>query len=226
MEEPFESAGEYEKMLNRGIGLSGHDRFYFIEGRVNNLIEQLPPNFSPQTILDFGCGIGDTAQYFYKKYPDSLIVGTDISEKSLKYAQERYTNDQVKFTHLENLALTNYFDLCYTNGVFHHIISEKRKDVLRKIYSFLKKDAWLSFFENNPFNVATRIVMKRIPFDKDAKMLSHIRAKKLLLETHFSRINSVRFLFYFPQFLSFMRLFEQYLASIPLGTQYHILARK
>ena len=128
------------------------------------------------------------AQYFYKKYPNSLIVGTDISEKSLKYAQERYTNDQIKFTHLENLVLTDYFDLCYTNGVFHHIISRERRDVLREIYRFLKKDAWLSFFENNPFNVATRIVIKRIPLDKDTKMWSHIRAKKLILKTHFSRI--------------------------------------
>ncbi len=226
MKELFELTNEYDEMLHKGIGLSGENKLYFLEGRVNHLIQQLPHDFSPKTVLDFGCGIGDTTHYLHQKYPQALIIGTDISEEVVKEAHKRYANEQVKFILTDCLQYTDYFDLCYTNGVFHHILPDKRKEVLKTIYTVLKKNAWFSFFENNPLNIATWFVMKRIPFDKHARMLSHFSAQKIILESDFSHIVTVQFLFYFPKFLSLMRSFERLLLTIPLGTQYHILAIK
>ena len=68
-------------------------------------------------------------------------------------------------------------------------------------------------------------VMKRIPFDRDAKPFSPKRAKAMLAEAGF-QIAAESSLFYFPRPLSVLRALEPRLRSLPLGAQYLILARK
>jgi hypothetical protein len=64
------------------------------------------------------------------------------------------------------------FDLCYINGVFHHIHAGERQQTLLMIRELLTQGAHLALFENNPWNPGTRMVMRRIPVDRDAIPLS------------------------------------------------------
>jgi hypothetical protein len=80
--------------------------------------------------------------------------------------------------------------------------------------------------ENNPWNPGARLVMARIPFDKDAEPLSPVEARRLLRSGGFARCSSLRTLFYFPRPLAFLRPVEPLLALLPLGAQYYILGIK
>src|SRR5437870_1900508 len=60
-------------------------------------------------------------------------------------------------------AIEASFDLCYCNGVFHHIPPHERLGAARLIFRSLARGGHFALFENNPLNPGTRMVMRRIP---------------------------------------------------------------
>ncbi|MEO8211278.1 MAG: class I SAM-dependent methyltransferase, partial [bacterium] len=103
---------------------------------------------------------------------------------------------------------------------------DNRIEALKAIYTYLKPSGVFSFFENNPWNIGTRIIMKRIPFDRDAQPINPIKADQLLKIAGFKKIASTRYLFYFPRILSFLRFTEKFMVKIPFGAQYGIILQK
>jgi SAM-dependent methyltransferase len=118
-----------------------------------------------------------------------------------------------------------YIDLAFCNGVFHHIPVIDRLTAMKRVYSSLRPSGLFAFWENNPWNLATRYVMGRIPFDRDAVTLSPPAARRLLREGGFE-VMRTDFLFFFPRHLSWLRSLEPRLTCLPLGAQYQILCRK
>ena len=53
-----------------------------------DLVQALPYR-DYQTILDIGCGIGNSTAVLKKKYPSAKIIGADSSEAMLKSAREK-----------------------------------------------------------------------------------------------------------------------------------------
>lgn len=225
MSDLFDLSKEYDSMLNQGLKVSGEEKEFFIHGRVQDLKKNIPENITIKKILDFGCGIGDATMILKQYFKDAEVMGTDLSTEALKFAEQRFTDPSVKFIHLNDIP-EDYFDLVYVNGVFHHIEPVNRLPALKKIHSCLKSNGIFSFFENNPWNPGTKIVMKRIPFDKDAQTINPLNAEKLLKLSGFKKIVSTRYLFYFPKLLSFLRFTEKYLVNLPLGAQYQIISQK
>ena len=86
MEELFDKSAEYDEMLNRGISLSGEDKFFFIHGRFADLANNIPSGKKINAILDFGCGVGDATILLKKYFPNSTITGNDTAAEALKYA--------------------------------------------------------------------------------------------------------------------------------------------
>jgi SAM-dependent methyltransferase len=222
----FDLSYEYDQMLEKGIRLSGEDKHYFIEHRVQDLASNLPRDFHPLRILDFGCGIGDTSSHLAKAFPGAEVVGTDNAESALDHARGKHGSSRVSFIHLDNFVETGTFDLCYVNGVFHHIRPDLLPPTVKRIHKALKPGGFFALFENNPWNLGTRMVMSRIPFDRDARLLSPFNCRNLLREGGFDCSRPIRSLFYFPRFLAFLRFSEPWLANLLLGCQYYVLAVK
>ncbi len=222
----FDLSTEYDEMLNRGIRLSSEDKHFFIAGRILDLKSQLHPRFTPRRILDFGCGIGDSTRFLSKTFPGAQVVGVDTAENALAHAEKTYASRYVSFCSLETFSATEAFDLCYVNGVFHHIEPESRHDAIRRIHRALVPGGYFALFENNPWNPGTRLVMRRIPFDHDAKPIAPPEARRLLRAGGFTDRLSMRFLFYFPRPLAFLRFTERWMATLPLGAQYYVLTVK
>jgi len=224
--EVFERPSEYDAMLTRGIKLSGEGKQFFIEGRLSDLGSQLPAGFRPRRILDFGCGTGDTTAALQRRFPASDIVGVDSADSALDVARGAYGSARVTFRDVATLGSAGVFDLCYVNGVFHHIEPADRLAAAMSIRDALAPGGLLALFENNPWNPGTRMVMKRIPFDRDAQPLNVVELRRLLRAAGFEARHQGRFLFYFPKPLSPLRSIERWLVRIPLGAQYWILAAK
>jgi trans-aconitate methyltransferase len=163
----FDLSAEYNQMLNQGLRLSGEDKYFFMAGRIHDLQQQLPSNFTPRRILDFGCGIGDTTRLLADTFPDADVVGIDTAEQALDYAMTTHGSSRISFCPVHVFPESNTIDLCYVNGVFHHIKPYQRREVVHMIWKALVPGGYFALFENNPWNPGTRLVMKRIPFDHD-----------------------------------------------------------
>jgi SAM-dependent methyltransferase len=221
-----EYAGDYDSALNQGLSLSGESREYFAEQRVRWLAERLRSlGVEPVRVLDYGCGTGGTSPRLLEQLHARMVVGVDASRDSLDVARKMHTDPRLQFKTIGGLEPSGAFEVAYCNGVFHHVEPEHRLDALGYVHRSLSEGGYFGLWENNPWNPGTRLVMRRIPFDRDAKLLSPPNARELLTRAGFDVLRT-DFLFLFPRALSALRPLEARLARFPAGAQYMVLCRK
>lgn len=219
-------SANYEAALNQGIGVSGEDSTFFAEGRLRWLDKVLTKrNYHPKSIIDFGCGVGNSLPLLREIIGSHRIAGIDISADSIAMAKKRLENMDIELGTLSEIPARAEFDLAFCNGVFHHIPLPQRATSARLVHAHLKPDGLFAFFENNPLNPGTRYVMSRIPFDRDAVTLTPWNARGLLRKSGF-RVLRTDYLFYFPKPLALLRPLEPLLSKLPLGAQYMVLCQK
>ncbi|HEY7546342.1 MAG TPA: methyltransferase [Blastocatellia bacterium] len=221
-----EYAANYDAALSQGLSVSGEDKNFFARGRIEWLRQCLNRiEAHPRRMMDFGCGIGSAAPYLLELLDAEEVVGVDVSEKSLAAARHLNGSVRARFLSFDEYDPKEEIDLAFCNGVFHHIPIEDRAAALGYIYRSLRPGGLFALWENNPFNPGTRLVMSRIPFDKDAVTLTSGEAKRMLRAGGFEILRT-DFLFIFPKFLSRLRFIEPMVSRLPLGAQYQALCRK
>ncbi len=219
-------AAEYDAALQKGIAVSGESKEYFARGRILWLAGLLKAlGKKPRAVLDFGCGTGTAAGFFTEILSPDSILGVDLSTKSLDVARQTHPDPRIRFLALEQYQPDASFDLAFCNGVFHHVPLSERAGAVSYIFRSLTPGGLFAFWENNPWNPGTRLVMSRIPFDRDAITLSPLQARRLLKQAGFEIIRT-DFTFIFPRALAFLRGLERFFCRLPLGAQYQILCRK
>lgn len=219
-------AAEYDAALEQGISVSGEGKEYFARGRILWLAKALAKREAkPRTVLDFGCGTGTAARLFCEILGSESVLGVDVSVKSLEAARQLHGGNQIRFLSLTEYTPNEEFDLAFCNGVFHHVPLSDRAGAVNFVFRSLRPGGIFAFWENNPWNPGTRIVMSRIPFDRDAITLNPIQARRLLRAGGFEIIRT-DFLFIFPRILGWFRGLEPLVCRLPLGAQYQILCRK
>lgn len=112
------------------------------------------PNAS---ILDVGCGTGNVLQFFQKHTGIEKFYGVDVSEESLKRAEERAHGEYFRGSILDSEsveAIGRQFDYLVMASVLHHLIGNTRKAskdnaclALRNSLSLVKKGGYLFLFE-------------------------------------------------------------------------------
>lgn len=219
-------AENYDDALNQGLALTGEEKEYFAEGRVQWLRQRLKQrNYRPSSCLDFGCGTGTSATFLRDGLGISSYIGHDPSAESIQQARQQTSWSEARFTaEVESLS-SERVDLAFCNGVFHHIPPEFRVAALQAIWGALKPGGLFAFWENNRWNPVVHYMMNRVPFDQDAQMLFPFQARRLLQGNGF-RVLSTDYLFVFPGALRALRPLEPALCKLPLGGQYLMLAQK
>jgi len=219
-------AANYDEALAKGISVSGEDKDFFARGRVEWLARRLKSvSFEASSILDFGCGTGSATPHLSEVLKPHSVTGVDISEQSVALARKRFESGAVSFEVLRDFKPDSRFDLAFCNGVFHHIPLNERASAVKCVFSAVRPGGYFAFWENNPWNPGTRYVMNRIPFDRDAIMVSAPEARRLLSAGGFEVLRT-DFLFIFPRVLSWLRGLEPSVSRLPLGAQYQVLCRK
>lgn len=219
-------AENYDAALAKGLAVSGESKEYFAERRVQWLGECLGRiGYSAGAVVDFGCGTGTATPYLLTLPGAKSLLGLEVSAGSLKIAERLHGSANSRFEVTARYRPEGNADLAFCNGVFHHIQPGDRNGAVKYVSEMLRTGGLFSFWENNPWNPGTRYVMSRIPFDKEAVMLSYVEAKDLLRNAGFEILRS-DFLFIFPRALKFLRPLEGLVKSLPLGAQYQVLARK
>ena len=217
-------AESYDAALNQGLSVTGESKDYFAQKRVSWLKSRLTETQTrPGHILDYGCGTGSTTVLLRTLFKAESVTGVDTSSKSLDQAKK--LAPECQFLLNAEYQGADEMDMVYCNGVFHHIPPAQRVEELLYIRRALRPGGLFALWENNPWNPGARYVMSRIPFDRDAIVLSPIETRRLVRESGFE-ILRVDFLFFFPGFLSFLRVVEPLMSNLPLGGQYLVLCRR
>ena len=217
-------ASSYDADCMQGLRLSGEGRDYFARGRLQ-LLRKLWTHWGrpePREIVDLGCGTGEGTVLLAEAFPQARVRGFDPSGASIEVAAARWTSERVSFASGEPRELPPV-QLVHLSGVLHHVPLPERDALLRGAAALLDRDGLLALFENNPLNPGTRLVMSRIPFDRDAVPLYPREARRRVAGAGL-RFVALRFLFYFPRWLAPLRPLERLLLRVPLGAQYAVLA--
>jgi SAM-dependent methyltransferase len=218
-------AKSYDEDLQNALSVSGEDKNYFALGRMRWLAGWLHHSgCHPRTVLDFGCGTGSATPFIHQFLKPGRVLGVDVSLESLRIAGESFHEMGTGFE-IIGRPHRESFDVAFCNGVFHHITPGERQASLDYVFQSLRPGGIFALFENNPWNPATRYVMSRCAFDRDAVTLPPPETRQRMKDAGF-QIQSTRYLFVFPAFLKALRFLESPLEKIPLGAQYVVVGRK
>lgn len=218
-------AAGYDDALAQGLRLTGEDKQYFAARRIAWLRRQAARAGLGvvRRVLDFGCGDGDAAPLLRDLLGAEEVAGVDVSPAMVARAAAAYP--WARFAPLGSISTLGTFDVVYCNGVFHHIAPAERMAAARTALAALAPSGLFALWENHPWNPGTRLVMQRVPFDRDAIMLSPPAARRLLRRSGFAVLRTDH-LFIFPRSLAAFRSLEPFVSRLPIGGQYQVLARR
>jgi len=124
----------------------------------NDILAYLPePAFRNKRILDFGCGGGASSIILARMFPETEIVGIDLSAQLISLAQARteyYRYDNLSFVCSPDSKTlphnTGKFDYVILSAVLEHLLPDERGPVLQQIWSVLNPDGIL-FINQTPY---------------------------------------------------------------------------
>lgn len=129
------------------------------------------PDVKGKQVLDIGCGMGQHAKQ-YAQMGAASVLGIDISEKMLGYAQEHNGAETITYRLLamEDLdQIQDTFDLVTSSLVFDYI--EDMDDLMAKIYTLMRPGAHLVFSTSHPMATAYDGTYSRYTRTEDGKRL-------------------------------------------------------
>lgn len=215
-------ASEYSSVAKLNVGLVDGNNDYLNRYKVQIAADIAPASMN---ILDYGCGIGLSLPYFRSFFPKAKLTAYDPSEKSLEIVLQRDTRINI-IGNKSNLN-DHTFDLIFVSCVLHHIQPSTLQNSLEFIMNLVRPGGSILFFEHNPLNPLTQLVVANSPIDKDATLIRRSKLIKLLkLIDPTIQIYS-RYTVFFPSFLNLLRpLEDKYLGGCPIGAQFFVKATK
>lgn len=122
-------------------------------------------NWAPRTILDVGCGGGGFTKKLALIFPESRVVGIDLSHPAIAYAQQKHRLDNLSFEVVEGLPFSdNSFDLVTSTLVCHHISDEGLIHFLNECYRISNQRVVLNDLHRHPIAVGAFYAASRLFF--------------------------------------------------------------
>jgi trans-aconitate methyltransferase len=178
-------------------------------------------------VLDFGCGIGNSAPHLHEAFPNARITGVDVSKKSLSVARARFP-DAAEFLAYDPKRAPpgppEGYDLIFSACVFHHIEADEHVGIFRRLRERLAPGGAMAIFEHNPVNPVSRYIVATCPFDENAVLIPAAELARRQREAGFGRVD-VTYTGFFPGPLKALRPLEPAMGKLPVGAQYYTLAR-
>jgi SAM-dependent methyltransferase len=223
----FSEVGDrYGEQLARGLRLTGESAEFFARhriARVAALATRL--GVRPGVVLDFGCGTGTSLALLRAAFPAARVIGYEPAAGLRALAVRAAAATGAEVIEGDAVGLAAEADVAYCNGVFHHIAPDERRSAMTALARALRPRGLACIWENSPWNPGTRLVMSRIPFDRDARLLTPGELRALLRGAALTP-RTTEYHFVFPRALRALRPLETALRRVPVGGQYVVCAQR
>lgn len=121
------------------------------------------PQFSPSSIVDLGCGPGNSTQLLAAAFPRAAIAGIDLSENMLRSAAARVPAAQFVKQDIAAWRPPGPIDLLFTNAALQFVPDHPR--VLANFVSFLPQGGWLAVQMPNNIQELSHALMRMVAAD-------------------------------------------------------------
>jgi tRNA (cmo5U34)-methyltransferase len=93
----------------------------------------------PDTILELGTGVGETASLLLALHPEARLLGVDSSPQMLAAARAALPDDRVelRLAQLEDALPAGPFDLVVSALTVHHLSAGQKVDLFRRVAAVL-----------------------------------------------------------------------------------------
>lgn len=217
-------AASYRDLHRDSVQASGEEPDYFAAYKIRYMARVLAQ--APATVLDFGCGVGNSLGHLREAFPAARLHGVDVSGASLEIAAAEHPDVAFQQLGTRGLPLEDHsVDVAFAACVYHHVPPAERARWTQELHRVLKPGGELFIFEHNPLNPLTQKVVRECPFDDDAILLPRSESVGLMRDAGFARVG-VDYIVFFPKALGFLRALEPALAKVPFGAQYVARGRK
>jgi ubiquinone/menaquinone biosynthesis C-methylase UbiE len=122
------------------------------------------------TILDVGCGQGNSFRLLHDKFSPQRLIGVDIDERSLRQARAQIARDSLRVELLQNdgaaLELPDAsVSMVLCHQTFHHLV--RQEEALHEFYRVLQPGGLLLFAESTRAYICSWIIrlLFRHPMD-------------------------------------------------------------
>lgn len=97
----------------------------------------------PVRILDLGCGTGLEIETIFRRAPNALLTGVDVSSNMLELLRKRYSAHMGQITLVADSYLTlpfgtHAYDYVVSAMTAHHLLHDAKRALYRKIHAALK----------------------------------------------------------------------------------------
>jgi SAM-dependent methyltransferase len=219
-------AATYEELLKDPIrdGFAGNPAFFHLRKRdlIRDYFQRGAVDMKRLSYLDVGCGKAELMSLLAADFGN--VAGCDPSGGMLEAVHGvdvRVQTDpnQIPFDDAQ-------FDFVTAVCVYHHVPVAARAALTREVRRVLRPGGIFAIIEHNPYNPATRLIVKRTPVDIDAILLYPGETQSLLRTAGLS-VRATSYFLYLPE--GIYRLagaVEDLLRHVPLGGQYAVFGRK
>ena len=106
------------------------------------LVQRIPLA-DPQTIIDIGCGPGNSTQILAQRYPQAHLVGLDSSDEMIAQARADYPDGEWRVQDAATFAEREAYGLVFSNAVFQWI--PRHEELIPRLMAAVKPGGVFAF---------------------------------------------------------------------------------
>jgi SAM-dependent methyltransferase len=223
-------AASYEELLKDPIrdGFAGSPAFFHQRKRdlIRDYFRRNGVDTKRLSYLDVGCGKGELMSLLAADF--GRIAGCDPSGGMLEAAHGPDVKVDVRVQADPNRIPFDdaQFDFVTAVCVYHHVPIAARAALTSEVRRVLRPGGVFAIIEHNPYNPATRLIVKRTPVDADAILLYPGETQSLLRGAGLP-VRATSYFLYLPEGI-YRRAgaVEDLLRHVPLGGQYAVFGKR
>ncbi|KAK3902207.1 S-adenosyl-L-methionine-dependent methyltransferase [Staphylotrichum tortipilum] len=114
---------------------------------IHDLLSFLPPSFSPQNIIDLGCGPGNSTELLRARFPSASLSGMDSSPSMLARARAALPETHFALGDVREYTPPDGVDLLFSNAVFHWLRRGERIPTITRLLKTLQPGKGVLVFQ-------------------------------------------------------------------------------
>ncbi|HEX2328542.1 MAG TPA: methyltransferase domain-containing protein [Candidatus Angelobacter sp.] len=118
---------------------------------------------SPETIIDLGCGTGNSTEQLHHRWPAARIAGLDSSPKMLEQAREAHPDWRWIESTIQDWRPAAEYDLIFSNAALHWV--PDHASIFPRLLRAVSPEGVLAVQMPNNFQSSSHSVMKKAASD-------------------------------------------------------------